>query len=82
MATAALATTLNSPISHLRPLPMEWILVIEADSALRKILRWLLSSEGFEVEVVADAVVGLEMLRRRVPHAVILDLPRPRIFRA
>ena len=74
MATATLAATLNTPISELRPALVERILVIEADGALRKILRQLFSSEGYEVDVVPDGVGGLEMLRQRAPAAVILDL--------
>ena len=77
MATATLAATLNAPISELRPAPMERILVIEDDRALRKILGRLFSSEGYEVDIVPDAVCGLERLRRGVPAAVILDLPLP-----
>jgi len=77
MATATLAATVNTPIPELRAAPMERILVIEDDGALRKILRRLFSSEGYEVEVVPDAVVALEMLRQRKPAAVVLDLPRP-----
>ena len=77
MATATLPTTLNRPTPELRPVAMERILVIEGDSALRKILRRLLSSEGYEVEVVSDTAAGLETLRRRVPAAIILDLPHP-----
>jgi len=56
---------------------MDRILVIENDGALRKILRRLFSSEGYEVDVVPDAVCGLERLRQRAPDAVVLDLPRP-----
>jgi DNA-binding response OmpR family regulator len=77
MATATLAATLNTPISELRPAPMERILVIEDDGTLRKILRRLFSSEGYEVDAVPDAMAGLEMLRQRAPAAVILDLLRP-----
>jgi DNA-binding response OmpR family regulator len=77
MATATLAATLNAPISELRPAPMERILVIEDDHALRTILGRLFSSEGYEVDIVPDAVCGLERLRQGVPAAVILDLPRP-----
>jgi DNA-binding response OmpR family regulator len=77
MATATLAATLNAPISELRPSPMERILVIEDDRALRKILGRLFSSEGYAVDVVPDAVCGLERLRQGVPAAVVLDLPRP-----
>jgi len=76
MATT-LAATLNTPIFEGRLAPMERILVIESDGALRKILQRLFSSEGYEVDVVPDAVCGLERLRQSVPAAVILDLPRP-----
>jgi DNA-binding response OmpR family regulator len=77
MATATLSATLNTPISGLPLAPMGRILVIEDDSALRKVLRRLFSSEGYEVEVAPDAVCGLERLRQRTPAAVVLDLPRP-----
>jgi DNA-binding response OmpR family regulator len=77
MATATLASTLSNPISELRPAPIERILVIENDGALRKILRQLFPSEGYEVDVVPDAVDGLEMLRQRVPAAVILNVLCP-----
>src|SRR5215472_17511541 len=77
MATATLSATLNSPISGLRLAPVGRILVIEDDSALRKLLRRLFSSEGYEVDVAPDAVCGLERLRQGAPAAVVLDLPRP-----
>jgi DNA-binding response OmpR family regulator len=77
MATATLSAPLNTPIAGLRLAPMGRILVIEDDDALRKVLQRLFSSEGYEVEVVPDAVCGLERLRQRVPAAVVLDLPRP-----
>jgi DNA-binding response OmpR family regulator len=62
---------------EVRLAPTERILVIEDDVALRKILRRLFSSEGYEVDVVPDGVSGLEMLHQRAPAAVILDLLRP-----
>ena len=76
-ATATLSATLNTPISGLRFTPMGRILVIEDDGALRKVLRRLFSSEGYEVDVASDAVCALERLRRGTPAAVVLDLPRP-----
>jgi two-component system, OmpR family, alkaline phosphatase synthesis response regulator PhoP len=77
MATATLSATLNTPIPGLRLAPMGRILVIEDDSALRKVLGRLFSSEGYAVDVVPDAVCGLERLRHGTPAAVVLDLPRP-----
>jgi DNA-binding response OmpR family regulator len=77
MATATSAATLNTPIAQLRPATMDRILVIEGDDALRKVLRRLFSSEGYEVDVVPDGIAGLEMLRQKPPIAVILDIQRP-----
>jgi DNA-binding response OmpR family regulator len=77
MATATLSATLNPPVPGLRFAPMGRILVIEDDSALRKVLRRLFMSEGYEVDVASDAVCGLERLRQETPAAVVLDLPRP-----
>jgi DNA-binding response OmpR family regulator len=54
------------------------ILIIEANGALQTSLQELFSSEGYEVDVVADGVAGLEMLRQRRPSAVIIDLQHPR----
>ena len=77
MAASTLAATLNSPIAELRSAPMERILVIVHDGPLRKILQRLFSSEEYVVDIVPDAVCGLEGLRQGLPAAVILDLPRP-----
>jgi DNA-binding response OmpR family regulator len=72
MATATVSATLTVPISE-RLSTMERILVIEDDGALRGILRRLFSSEGYEVDIVPDAICGLESLRQRTPDAVVLD---------
>ncbi len=77
MAATSLAATSSIPTSQLQSAPMERILVIEHDGALRKVLQRLFSSEGYEVDVAFDAVCGLERLRQGAPAAVILDLPRP-----
>ena len=76
MATATSVAPLNTPISELRPASMDRILVIEGDDALRKVLRRLFASEGYEVDVVPDGIAGLEMLRQKPPIAVILDIQR------
>jgi DNA-binding response OmpR family regulator len=64
-------------ISELRPVTTDRILVIEDAAALRRILQRLFSAEGYEVDVVPDIVRGLEILRQRVPGAVVLDLLSP-----
>jgi DNA-binding response OmpR family regulator len=77
MAATTLAAASTTPVCELRSAPTERIVVIEHDGALRKILRRLFSSEGYEVEVVHDGVAGLEMLHQRRHSGVILDLPHP-----
>jgi DNA-binding response OmpR family regulator len=77
VATTMLGAALNSLISEPRPVMMDRILVVEDDGAMRKILRRLFSSEGYEVDVVPDVVCVLERLRQGTPAAVVLDLPRP-----
>ena len=77
MATTTLASTLNTPLSELRPATMDRILVIADDSALRKALQRFFSLEGYEVEVVTDSIAGLARLHERPFSAVILDLQRP-----
>jgi len=77
MATTMLAATLNTPIPELRPATTGRILVIEDDSALRKVLRRLFSSEGYDVEAVPDNVAALDLLRHKSFSAVILDLHHP-----
>lgn len=74
-ATTNLAATSTIPVSELRPNTMDRILVIEDDGALRKVLRRLFSSEGYEVDVVPANLADLDMFRQRPPSAVILDLP-------
>jgi DNA-binding response OmpR family regulator len=78
MASSTLAATSNLRIYELRPATIGRIAVVERDRALQKILRRLLSLEGFEVDVVPDGAAGLETLHQRRPSAVILDLPQPR----
>ena len=77
MATVTLAAPLNTAISEPRLATVNRILVVEDDEALRKVLQRLLSSEGYEVDVVPDGVSAVEMLRHKTPTAAILDLLRP-----
>ena len=60
-----------------KPATMDGILVIEDDSASRKALQRLFSSEGYEVEVVPNGGAVLEMLRHRPFSAVVVELRHP-----
>ena len=77
-ATTISAPTFNAPMDELRPATTGRVLVVEGDIALRKVLQRLFCSKGYDVDVAPDGTAGLEILRRRLPSALILDLPRPR----
>ena len=77
MAATSLAPAPNSTITEQRSSPAHRILVIAESRALQRTLQRLFASEGYEVEIVADDLDGLEMLRSRPPSALILDLRCP-----
>jgi DNA-binding response OmpR family regulator len=76
MASAMAATSSVTAID-LRPVRADWIVVVEHDPALGKVLQRLFSAEGYQVELVSDGVSLLDMLRSRQPSVVILDLQSP-----
>ena len=53
------------------------ILVVDDDSGLRKALRRVLVSHGFDVEVAEDGDEALDFLRARTFDAVVLDVMMP-----
>jgi DNA-binding response OmpR family regulator len=55
------------------------ILAIEDDSAVRRILKRLFESEGYSVDLAGDGISGLELFRKRMPSAIVLDLLLPDI---
>ncbi len=55
---------------------MALLLVVDDEIGVRESLRMLLKSE-FEVETCPDAESGLELLSRRTPDVIILDLVMP-----
>lgn len=77
MAATSLASAPSSTITEQRFSRAQRILVIAENRALQRTLQRLFSSEGYEVEIVADDLDGLEMLRNRPPSALILDLRYP-----
>jgi DNA-binding response OmpR family regulator len=74
MAATSLATTPNITITEQPSAAVQRILVIAESRALQRILQRLFTSEGFEVEIVADDLVGLGIVRKKPPSALILDL--------
>ena len=56
------------------------ILVVDDEVGIRETLKDLFEDEGFSVDLAADGREGLELLRTRGPHAlVVLDLIMPRM---
>jgi two-component system response regulator MprA len=53
------------------------ILVVDDDSGLRKALRRVLVSHGFDVEVAEDGAEALSRVRARTFDAVVLDVMMP-----
>jgi two-component system response regulator MprA len=51
----------------------ERILIIEDDEAILKVLRRVLSYEGYQVDTALDGQSGLNMVREIVPDLIILD---------
>jgi len=53
------------------------VLIIENDPALRSLISQLLELEGFEVSVVENGRLALEVLGERIPDLVLCDLLMP-----
>jgi two-component system response regulator MprA len=53
------------------------ILVVDDDAGLRRALRRVLASQGFEVELAADAAEALARVRARPFDLVVLDVMMP-----
>ena len=56
---------------------MKRALVVEDDPDIVELIAHYLKAEGFEVESASDGRLGLERLRARAFHVVILDLQLP-----
>lgn len=77
MATTTLAASLNPPIIVQRSGAIDRVLVVEDDRDLQKELQHLFLAEGYEVEMVADSKAALQILRKKPPSALVLDLQYP-----
>jgi two-component system response regulator ResD len=57
----------------------EEILVVEDDLAIRRLLKMVLTREGYRVEEAVDGAEAITMLRRRDFDVIILDLMMPNL---
>jgi len=53
------------------------VLVVDDDAVIRSTVAELLHDEGYEVEQAADGAEALQVVRRVVPAAIVLDLMMP-----
>lgn len=58
---------------------MARVLIVEDDEGVRRSLSLALSDEGYEVQDVSDAEAALELLAKREPDLVLVDIMLPRI---
>ncbi len=55
------------------------ILVVEDEPVLRKLLRYFLAREGYEVRTAGESLQVFEALQEQRPHVVLLDIRLPGI---
>src|SRR5690348_2525023 len=55
------------------------ILIIEDDPRMQKVLRRIFTEERYAAAVAGDGQTGLELFRREMPLAVVLDLILPNL---
>ncbi len=53
---------------------MKKIVIIEPDDSIREEYRERLSREGFDVHTAKDGKVGLDLIWREEPHAILLEV--------
>ena len=56
---------------------MPFVLVVDDDSAVRRMILLLLRSDGYETETAKDGVEALALMRQRRPCLVLLDISMP-----
>jgi two-component system, chemotaxis family, chemotaxis protein CheY len=55
------------------------ILVVDDEPTIRELIIDALRESAFQVEGAANGAEGLEITRRWLPHAIVLDLMMPRL---
>ncbi|HVH40751.1 MAG TPA: response regulator [Labilithrix sp.] len=56
---------------------MASVLIVEDDASLRELLAMMLEGEGLSVETAANGKEALEVLARRPPGVILLDMRMP-----
>jgi type IV pilus assembly protein PilB len=55
----------------------ERILIVEDSQTIASVVKYYLELEGFEVVVAKNGLIGLEMAKRELPHAIVTDVNMP-----
>src|ERR1700687_3981654 len=58
---------------------MDTVLVVEDSRAMQRTLQRLFESDSLQVQIASDGPAGLELFRKQLPCAVVLDLKLPGI---
>ncbi len=58
---------------------MEKILIVEDDALIARLYQKAFSFDNYEVEVVTDGRLALEMLKKFKPSLVLMDIMMPRM---
>lgn len=56
-----------------------YVLLVDDNEVNRYLAQFILESEGYEVAMAGDGVEALELMRRRRPDLVLMDLSMPRM---
>src|SRR5882762_4208647 len=58
---------------------VDTVLVVEDSRAMQRTLQRLFESDSLQVQIASDGPTGLELFRKQLPCAVVLDLKLPGI---
>jgi CheY-like chemotaxis protein len=58
---------------------MKRILIVDDEPTIRKLVAEALREAGYHVDLAANGAEALHIMRRRLPHAIVLDLMMPQL---
>jgi CheY-like chemotaxis protein len=58
---------------------MKRVLVVDDEPTIRELIADFLRESGYHVETAANGAQALKLMRRQLPHAIVLDLMMPEL---
>lgn len=58
---------------------MKRVLVVDDEDTLRELVAEALREAGYRVDLAANGAEALRLMRKRLPHVIVLDLMMPRL---